>query len=132
MELNGSLIVLEPSGYSSRGVGESKKPIHWERWLASSQYVPFQLPISGAMGRGAWVGGGTSPAGARCFRAARGKRQRLQTVFDFGILALVIFLLVRAMNRLQHQEETAPAAPPEPSAEEKLLGEIRDLLRSRG
>lgn len=56
----------------------------------------------------------------------------LQTIFDFGILALVIFFLVRTMNRLQKQEAPPPAAPPEPSAEEKLLAEIRDLLRARG
>jgi large conductance mechanosensitive channel len=55
----------------------------------------------------------------------------LQTVLDFGILALVIFLLVRAMNKLRQEEPAAPAAPPEPSAEERLLAEIRDLLRTR-
>ncbi len=55
----------------------------------------------------------------------------LQTVLDFGILALVIFLFVRAMNRLRlHPEAPAPAPPPEPSAEEKLLTEIRDLLKN--
>lgn len=53
----------------------------------------------------------------------------LQTVLDFGILALVIFLFVRAMNRLRVPREAAPAPPPEPSAEEKLLTEIRDLLK---
>lgn len=56
----------------------------------------------------------------------------LQTVVDFGILALVIFFVVRAMNRLQKPETPPPTAPPEPSAEEKLLAEIRDLLRARG
>lgn len=56
----------------------------------------------------------------------------LQSVFDFGILALVIFFLVRTMNRLQKQEAPPPAAPPEPTGEEKLLAEIRDLLRARG
>jgi large conductance mechanosensitive channel len=55
----------------------------------------------------------------------------LQTCLDFGILALIIFLLVRAMNKLRHEEPAAPPAPPEPSAEERLLAEIRDLLRTR-
>jgi len=56
----------------------------------------------------------------------------LQTVFDFGILAFVIFLLVRFMNRLQRPEEApAPAPPPEPTVEEKLLTEIRDLLKAK-
>jgi large conductance mechanosensitive channel len=36
------------------------------------------------------------------------------------------------MNTLKRKEAAAPAAPPAPSAEEKLLGEIRDLLKARG
>lgn len=57
----------------------------------------------------------------------------LQTVFDFTIIAFAIFMVIKAMNRLKRKEEAAPApaAPPEPSNEEKLLAEIRDLLKSR-
>lgn len=55
----------------------------------------------------------------------------LQTVFDFGILALIIFLLVRAMNKLRQDKAEPAPEPPGPSAEEKLLTEIRDLLRAR-
>ncbi|MDX1501402.1 MAG: large conductance mechanosensitive channel protein MscL [Thermoanaerobaculia bacterium] len=54
----------------------------------------------------------------------------LQTVVDFLIIAFVIFVMVKKMNSLKKKEETAPAAPPEPSAEVKLLTEIRDSLRS--
>jgi len=53
----------------------------------------------------------------------------INTLLDFIIVAFAIFLLVRAINRLKKAE--APAAPPGPSAEEKLLGEIRDLLKAR-
>ena len=53
----------------------------------------------------------------------------LQTVFDFVIVAFAIFIAVKAINTLKKQEEAAPAAPPAPSNEEKLLAEIRDLLR---
>ena len=54
----------------------------------------------------------------------------INTVLDFLIVAFVIFLLIRALNKLKRKEEAAPpAAPPAPSAEEKLLGEIRDLLK---
>ena len=53
----------------------------------------------------------------------------LQTVINFFIVALVIFLVVKAMNALQKKEDAAPAAPPAPSNEEKLLTEIRDLLK---
>ena len=57
----------------------------------------------------------------------------LQTVFDFTIIAFAIFMVIKAMNRLKRKEEAAPApaAPPEPSNEEKLLAEIRDLLKAR-
>ncbi|MEW5823506.1 MAG: large-conductance mechanosensitive channel protein MscL [Pseudomonadota bacterium] len=59
----------------------------------------------------------------------------LQTVFDFTIIAFAIFLAVKLINRLRQQEEakpSVPSAPPEPSAEERLLTEIRDLLRDSG
>lgn len=55
----------------------------------------------------------------------------LNTVLDFLIIAFAIFMVVRAMNAAMKEEEEAPAAPPEPSKEEVLLGEIRDALRSR-
>ena len=50
---------------------------------------------------------------------------------NFIILAFCIFLLVKGMNALIRKEEAKPAAPPEPTAQEKLLAEIRDLLKSR-
>jgi len=54
----------------------------------------------------------------------------VQTAIDFLIVALVIFMVIRAINRLKKKPEpVAPAAPPAPSAEEKLLTEIRDLLK---
>lgn len=53
----------------------------------------------------------------------------LQNVLDFLILAFCIFIMVKAINSLKRKKEEAPAAPPEPSAEEKLLTEIRDLLK---
>jgi large conductance mechanosensitive channel len=48
------------------------------------------------------------------------------------IIAFVIFLMVRSFNRMQKAEEVEEeAAPPEPSAEEQLLTEIRDLLKQQ-
>jgi large conductance mechanosensitive channel len=51
----------------------------------------------------------------------------VQTVVDFLIIAFAIFVVVRAMNSLKR--EKPPEAPPEPSAEVKLLTEIRDAVR---
>lgn len=53
----------------------------------------------------------------------------IQTLFDFIIVALAIFIAVKMINRLKRKEEVAPTAPPPPSNEEKLLAEIRDLLK---
>ncbi len=59
----------------------------------------------------------------------------LSSIISFLILMVVVFLMVKAVNKLRtigkKQEEEAPAAPPEPSNEEKLLTEIRDLLKEK-
>jgi large conductance mechanosensitive channel len=55
----------------------------------------------------------------------------IQSVFNFLIIAFAVFWLVRVVNRFRKQEEAKPAAPAAPTTEEKLLGEIRDLLKSR-
>jgi large conductance mechanosensitive channel len=60
----------------------------------------------------------------------------INEVVSFTIVAFAVFLLVKAVNRLRSQLEAAPApapaVPPEPTAEERLLGEIRDLLKAGG
>ncbi len=58
----------------------------------------------------------------------------IQAVLNFLVMAFVVFCLVRTINRFHRKKEAAPAAPPappEPSNEEKLLTEIRDLLKER-
>ena len=59
----------------------------------------------------------------------------LSAVINFLILALVVFFLVKGLNKLsdlgKKKEEAQPPAPPAPSNEEKLLAEIRDLLKDR-
>ena len=55
----------------------------------------------------------------------------IQAVVNFLIMAFVIFLIVKAINRLHRKEEAAPPPPPEPSKEELLLAEIRDLLKEQ-
>lgn len=55
----------------------------------------------------------------------------LQNVLDFVITALVIFLMIKLMNKLRQKKDEAPAEPETPvlSKEEELLTEIRDLLK---
>ncbi len=55
----------------------------------------------------------------------------VQAIVNFLIIAFVLFLIVRSFNALKRKQEEAPAPPPEPSAEEKLLTEIRDLLKEK-
>ncbi|MGD8494602.1 MAG: large conductance mechanosensitive channel protein MscL [Gemmatimonadales bacterium] len=58
----------------------------------------------------------------------------LNAVISFLIIAFCVFLVVKGYNRMmrEDEQEETPAAPPEPPAEEKLLTEIRDLLKARG
>ena len=64
----------------------------------------------------------------------------LQVTFDFIIVALCIFTVIRLMGKLSRKEEAkaaepapapAPAPEPEPTKEELLLAEIRDLLKAK-
>ncbi|MGJ0485113.1 MAG: large-conductance mechanosensitive channel protein MscL [Methylomicrobium sp.] len=53
----------------------------------------------------------------------------IQAIVDFTIIAFAIFMVVKLINRLKRQQPEAPA--PEPTREELLLAEIRDLLKER-
>lgn len=53
----------------------------------------------------------------------------LQVVFNFLIIAWVVFLVIKFMNHAKRKKEEAPVAPPAPSNQEVLLAEIRDLLK---
>jgi large conductance mechanosensitive channel len=62
----------------------------------------------------------------------------LSTIIDFVIVAFIVFLIVKAFNKARElseknkkAEEPAPAAEPEPTKEEVLLTEIRDLLKDK-
>lgn len=55
----------------------------------------------------------------------------IQAVLNFLIMALVVFCIVKALNSLHKKKEEAPPPPPAPSAEERLLTEIRDLLKNK-
>ena len=53
----------------------------------------------------------------------------IQAIINFLILALVIFCMVKVVNRFHRKKEEAPSPQPNPSSEEILLTEIRDLLK---
>lgn len=53
----------------------------------------------------------------------------IQNIVDFVIIALVVFLMVKSINKMKRKEAEKPAAPAKPSDEVVLLTEIRDLLK---
>jgi large conductance mechanosensitive channel len=70
----------------------------------------------------------TSLAEAQKQGAVLGYGAFITILINFLIIAWVLFMIVKAMNRMKKAEPEAPAAPP---AQEVLLGEIRDLLKKR-
>jgi large conductance mechanosensitive channel len=55
----------------------------------------------------------------------------IQSIVDFLIIAAVIFMAVKMINRLKREEQAAPPAPAAPTKDQELLSEIRDLLRAQ-
>jgi len=55
----------------------------------------------------------------------------IQQVVDFTIVAFAIFMVIKAFERMKKKEDVKPDEPPKPSAEEKLLTEIRDLMKEK-
>jgi large conductance mechanosensitive channel len=55
----------------------------------------------------------------------------LQTMFDFVIIALVLFVAIKGINKLKKPAPASPAAPAPPPRSDVLLEEIRDLLAKR-
>ena len=55
----------------------------------------------------------------------------VNSIVSFLIVAFAIFMIVKGANSLKQQQAEAPAEPPAPTADQKLLAEIRDLLKAR-
>jgi len=57
----------------------------------------------------------------------------VQTIIDFLLVAIAVFIIIKLMNRIREKMEAspAPAPPAEPTKEEKLLTEIRDILKEK-
>lgn len=94
------------------------------RAVGNVDFSNLYLPLSEGITAGA------SLADARKQGAVFAYGSFLTIVLDFLILAFIIFLFVRAMNRLMRAKAASPAVPPAPTKEEVLLTEIRDVLRA--
>jgi large conductance mechanosensitive channel len=55
----------------------------------------------------------------------------INSIISFLIVAFSVFMVVRSFNKMKREEEAAPEAPPEPTAQEALLSEIRDILKAQ-
>ncbi len=55
----------------------------------------------------------------------------INTCIDFVIVAFAIFLVVKGFNQLRKKEAAKPAEPPAPTEDQKLLTEIRDILKAK-
>ncbi|HRJ68220.1 MAG TPA: large conductance mechanosensitive channel protein MscL [Beijerinckiaceae bacterium] len=109
--------------------------------IVESTVADIIMPIIGMLGNfdfsnlyaslGPKVPAGTGYADAKKLGPVLGYGQFITYVVNFVIIAWVLFMVVKGMNRLKKPEEAAPAAPAEPPADVKLLTEIRDLLAKK-
>ncbi|MFO7723695.1 MAG: large-conductance mechanosensitive channel protein MscL [Bacteroidales bacterium] len=90
--------------------------------LGGVNFTDLKIPIKGEY---------TNEAGELIAAVTLNYGNFIQTAVDFLIIAFAIFMVIKWMNRLKKKEEAAPAPPAEPPVQEKLLEEIRDLLKSR-
>ena len=103
--------------------------------LVNDVIMPLISRITGGVDFSAWKwvlkAAETAADGTEIPEIAVNYGNFIAVVLDFLIIALVLFMVVKAINKLHKKKEEAPAAPPEPSAEEELLAEIRDLLKEK-
>ena len=95
----------------------------------SNLYLPLSAKVSGAIQNA--PGGVLALVDARKIGPVLAYGNFITILLNFIILAFCIFLLVKGINALKRKEAAKPVAPPAPTAEEKLLTEIRDLLRNK-
>ncbi|WP_336486583.1 large conductance mechanosensitive channel protein MscL [Methylobacterium nigriterrae] len=87
----------------------------------SNYYVPLSSKVQP----------GLAYAEARKQGAVLGYGQFITVALNFMIVAFVLFMVIRAMNRLVSREEKKPEAVAEVPADVRILGEIRDILATR-
>jgi large conductance mechanosensitive channel len=119
-------ILMPPMGFVMGGVDFSNYFIDLTYWSAKAAEAAGQKPDATAL---IAVESLKEAADNKHTVIAYGKF--INTLINFVIVAFAIFILVRWINRLKRQTPPAPSAPAEPSADVKLLTEIRDLLAKR-
>ena len=108
--------------------------------IVDSMVADIIMPIIGAIfgnvdfsnlyaSLGAKVAAGTGYADAKKAGAVLGYGQFLTYVVNFIIIAAVLFMVVKAMNKMKKAEAMVPAAPTPPTTSELLLTQIRDSLK---
>ena len=95
--------------------------------ITTSLIDDLLMPLIGIVAGGVDLGGLAVTVGG----ATLAYGSFISAIVNFLLIALVVFWIVKAVNKLTRKKEEKPAAPPAPSAEEKLLTEIRDLLREK-
>ncbi len=93
----------------------------------TNEYMPLSEPVRQAVS----VNAGLSLEEARKLGAVLAWGDFLTVLINFLILAFIIFLMVKGMNRLKRKPEEAPAVPAAPSPQEQLLMDIREELRKQ-
>jgi large conductance mechanosensitive channel len=86
-------------------------------------FTNYYIPLSST------ITGNPSYADAKNMGAALGYGSFITIAINFLIVAFILFMVVKAMNKLKKEQAAAPAAPAEPSSTDKLLMEIRDTLK---
>ncbi len=93
----------------------------------SNMYFPLSSDVSDAIAK---AGGKLGLEEARKAGPVLAYGSFITVAINFVILALIIFLMVKAINSLKRKHENAPPPPAPPTKEEVLLTEIRDLLKA--
>ncbi|WP_438277849.1 large conductance mechanosensitive channel protein MscL [Nitrobacter sp.] len=109
--------------------------------IVSSMVADIIMPIIGAVTGGLDFSNHFTPlskavnattlADARKQGAVLAWGNFLTLTLNFLIVAFVLFMVIKGMNKMKRKDEAASAAPPKPTREEELLTEIRDLLKAK-
>ena len=109
--------------------------------IVSSMVADIIMPIVGAVTGGLDFSNYFTPlskavdasnlADAKKQGAVAGLGQLPDSTLNFLIVAFVLFIVIKGMNKLKRKDEAASAAAPKPTREEELLTEIRDLLKAK-